>query len=86
MTSADGDNLTPFVVQRKAAARLLGIGCRTFDRWLAAGLVGPQPFKRGGLLLFRVRELEAWVDAGMPERAAWAAMTEAACNRRPGAA
>jgi hypothetical protein len=65
--------LEPIAVGRKDAARLFGIGVATWDRWEAAGLVGPAAIVRGGRKLYVLAELRAWAAAGMPDRAGWQA-------------
>ncbi len=61
----------PLLVDAKTAAVMLSIGRSHFLSLLSAGKIGPMPRKLGRRSLFSVRELRAWVDAGMPGRQKW---------------
>jgi len=74
--------LLPLLISTRAAAKLVGVGQSTFLRNVDAGIVGPSPVKFGGRVLWRVEDLRRWVDAGLPDRAAWEAIEE---NRRTAA-
>ncbi|MDY7107860.1 MAG: helix-turn-helix domain-containing protein [Planctomycetota bacterium] len=65
------DRAMPLLVRARQAARMCGVGERTWRRWHAAGLV-PAPVRVGGAVLWRVSELVAWTQAGAPSRAEWA--------------
>ena len=60
----------PMAVDAREAARLCGIG-RT--SWLTRYHAGqtPEPVRLGRRVLWRVRELAAWLDAGCPPRHNW---------------
>lgn len=76
----------PLLVDAKTAARLCGIGTSTFWRWDGAGRI-PRPVRLGGTTRWRLAELEAWIEAGCPDRAAWKSLKEAAegkSSRRKG--
>lgn len=59
------------MVDAKTAAGMLGIGRSHFMALLSSGRIGPMAQKLGRRSLFSVRELRAWVDAGMPGRLRW---------------
>ena len=61
----------PLLVDAKTAAVMLSIGRSHFLSLLSAGKIGPMPRKLGRRSLFSVREVRAWVDAGMPGRQKW---------------
>lgn len=61
-------------------AKLLGISERHVWSMLASGRLGPQPASYGRAKRWNRAELSAWLDAGSPDRAAWAAMRR---DRRP---
>ncbi len=61
----------PLLVDAKTAAVMLSIGRSHFLSLLSAGKIGPMAQKLGRRSLFSVRELRAWVDAGMPGRQKW---------------
>jgi predicted DNA-binding transcriptional regulator AlpA len=67
--------IEPFNVAGKEAARLIGVSQPTWDRHTSAGKT-PAPIKFGGRVLWRVAELRAWVEAGMPDRKVWEAMKQ----------
>ena len=52
-------------------AELLRTSERTLHRLNSGGRI-PQPFRLGGQLRWNRQEVEAWVEAGMPDRRAWA--------------
>jgi hypothetical protein len=61
------------LLQRKDAARLLGIGATTFTQLSDRGLIGPKAVFTEGqkLKLWSRAELLAWVSANCPTRATW---------------
>lgn len=61
----------PLLVDAKTAAMMLSIGRSHFLSLLSAGKIGPMPRKLGRRSLFSVKELDRWVDAGMPVRQKW---------------
>ena len=52
------------------AARMCGKTTRSWRAWDAAGWI-PRPMRIGRSTLWRVAELQAWVEAGCPRRTAW---------------
>lgn len=70
------------LVSRAAAAAFCGVGLSTWDKLTAAGRT-PPPIRLGGKVLWRPRELRAWVDAGCPDRAAWVPQWTALRDARP---
>jgi predicted DNA-binding transcriptional regulator AlpA len=50
--------------------RLVGLSARSVRRMSSAGRL-PRPVRCGGAVRWRVREIEAWVEAGCPDRKAW---------------
>lgn len=56
-TSQPAGALEPLLVGRRDAARLVGVGQRTFDRWSSAGLIGPRPLRIGGKVVYHLGEL-----------------------------
>ncbi len=66
--------LSPLVVDARRLAKLLGAGLRTIWTWHAAGKL-PAPIRLGGRgVVWRVREVRDWLDAGAPDRETWAAL------------
>jgi excisionase family DNA binding protein len=55
------------------AAALLGVSRAHFYRMHNAGRI-PLPIRLGGAVRWRVDELRAWIDAGMPNRQRWQVM------------
>jgi len=51
-------------------AVMLGVSRATARRWNDEGLL-PSPLRVGGRILWRVRELRDWIDAGGPPRDDW---------------
>lgn len=62
------------LVDALEASELLGISRAHFYRMHNAGRI-PLPIRLGGSVRWRVSELVAWVNAGMPNRQKWQAMT-----------
>ena len=71
-----GSAAAPLVVDARRLAKLLGSGVRTVRTWDAAGKL-PAPLRIGGRVVWRVNEIRAWLDAGAPDRATWAAIRAA---------
>jgi len=61
------------LVTAKMAAGLLGISRAHFYRMHSAGKI-PLPVRLGGCVRWRVDELLAWIEAGMPSRQRWQAL------------
>ena len=64
---------SPLVVAAKALAVMLDSSERTIRTWDAAGKL-PPPLRLGGGVVWRVDEIRAWLEAGAPDRARWAAL------------
>lgn len=64
------------LVNDEHAAAMLGIGVSYFRELLKSGAIGPQPVRLGRRQLHRPDLLQAWVMAGLPDRAAWLAMNQ----------
>lgn len=55
-------------------ARLLGIHRYTLRMWIDLEKIGPEPVNQiGKVMFYRVAEVRAWIDAGMPRRELWVA-------------
>ncbi len=63
--------VAPLLIDVTEVARRLGIGQSTVYRWDALGRLGPQAIKLGGRRLWRVEEVERWVEARCPNREKW---------------
>jgi predicted DNA-binding transcriptional regulator AlpA len=58
------------LIPARVASSMCGKSLRTWRAWDSAGLI-PRPIRIGRSTLWRTEELQAWVDAGCPRRAAW---------------
>lgn len=65
--------VTPSLITSDDAAAMLGVSRAHFYRMHKAGRI-PLPVRLGGSVRWRVNELKAWIDAGMPNRQAWKLM------------
>lgn len=72
--SGQGLSQSPEVLalRAKEAAAMFGVSKRTWDRWKSAGKCPPW-FVLGGMHLWRIADLQAWVAAGFPDRATFEA-------------
>jgi predicted DNA-binding transcriptional regulator AlpA len=70
MKAADSVLDAPLLVPASRAAQICGKSVRTWRSWQSSGLI-PAPVRIGRSLLWRVRDLEAWVAAGCPPRDEW---------------
>jgi predicted DNA-binding transcriptional regulator AlpA len=70
------------LIPAPASGQLSGVSEATWWRMHAAGKV-PQPVKLGGRTLWRRQEVEAWIDAGCPDRKTWEAMQKARRKGQP---
>ena len=61
---------TPLLVGAAGVGQLLGISTRKVWDLHQRGMI-PLPFKLGARTVWRVKEIVAWVDAGMPSRERW---------------
>ena len=65
------ENLLPIVVPAKVASSLLSISRPQFAKLYASGKI-PDPIRLGVRApRWRIKELEAWVQAGCPDREHW---------------
>jgi predicted DNA-binding transcriptional regulator AlpA len=62
--------LRPLVVDTRGVARLLGLCERTVRALNASGRL-PRALALGRRRVWPVREIEAWLEAGAPERSRW---------------
>jgi len=69
----------PLLMTVRDMADELRVSTKTIDRLCDSGKI-PEPTKLGGSRRWRRAEIEAWVAAGMPDRATWARRT---ANWRP---
>jgi predicted DNA-binding transcriptional regulator AlpA len=60
-------------VDARTAARVHGVGARSWARWSVSGRV-PRPVRLGRRVLWSVAELEDWARAGCPARERWEAI------------
>ena len=60
-------------IDATALAGLLGLSVRTIRRLDASGKL-PQPVKIGGAVRWRREEIDAWLEAGCPDRDEWGAI------------
>jgi predicted DNA-binding transcriptional regulator AlpA len=68
-----GDHPGQLLVKAKQAAKLLDVSQAHFYRMHSHGMV-PRPERLGRAVRWNLRELERWVEAGMPSREKWEAM------------
>lgn len=61
----------PLLVSSVQAAGMLGVGRSHFYGMVSSGQIGPMAHKLGKRSLYSVKELDRWVDAGMPTREIW---------------
>ena len=69
---ADALAVPRFLLRRREAAAACGLSVAAWDRLVSAGKT-PAPLRLGGVIMWRVIELEAWTPAGCPPRAEWEA-------------
>jgi predicted DNA-binding transcriptional regulator AlpA len=67
------------VADAKRLSRLLGIGVRTIRSMDAAGKL-PKPTRLNTRVVWIIREIRQWLEAGAPDRAEWEALKK--CKRR----
>lgn len=76
MTTATKTAKAPVIIGYKELSELTGLGTSTLERWRREGKL-PKHFHPGGsqrLVRFHLREVEAWIAAGMPDQATFEAM------------
>ena len=64
---------TPLVVSAKVLAQLLGVSVRQVWRLNATAKL-PKPIRLGGSVKWLRKEIDAFVEAGFPNRQTWEAM------------
>ncbi len=74
-TTAESGASTKLLLSADELAEVLDIGVRTLWRMDACGKL-PRPVSIGRLRKWRRREIEAWVEAGCPDRADWDLLRE----------
>lgn len=67
----------PLAIPAKDLARLLGVSLRQIWRLNSAGKL-PKPIRLGGSVRWLRKEIEAFVEAGCPDRAQWESMKSGA--------
>lgn len=65
-----GVEVRPLTVDAAGLAKMLSVSRRTVYTWDGSGII-PAPVRVGGRVLWSVREVEAWLLHGSPDRAAW---------------
>jgi len=71
-SQAQAAGTEPLLLTVRELAAALAIGVRTLWRYDAAGKI-PQGVSFGHVKRWRRREIEAWLEAGCPERREWEA-------------
>ena len=66
----------PLVISAKELAAMLGVSIRQVWRLNETGRL-PKPIRLGGSVKWLRKEIEAFIEAGAPEREVWEAMKEA---------
>jgi predicted DNA-binding transcriptional regulator AlpA len=66
---------TQLLVSAQQASSLCGKSLRTWRTWDVTGRI-PKPIRIGRSIFWRPKELQAWVDAGCPDRITWEAMRQ----------
>ena len=61
----------PILLNRRAAARYLGISATHLDSLVKSGRLGPVPHPLGKRKLYSLFELTEWVKRGLPPRHEW---------------
>lgn len=70
----DPGALTPLLVSAAGVAKLLDVSVRTVWNMHQDGQLGPLPLSLRGSTRWKVCEIEAWIEAGIPCREQWLAM------------
>ncbi|MHB1157128.1 MAG: helix-turn-helix transcriptional regulator [Phycisphaerales bacterium] len=75
--SSDGQLATAkqLLIDGRQAAAMFGVSRAHLYRMMDRGAF-PKPLRLGGAVRWRVDELRAWIDAGMPDRKRWEAMRD----------
>lgn len=75
---ADASVPAPLCIDAAELARLLHVSVRQVYRLRDAGRL-PAPLEFGGCVRWSLREIEAWIAAGAPNRRDWEAMRISPC-------
>ena len=70
------------MLNTKRLAELLGISERLIYGMHSSGWIGPLPYKLGRRTLWSRKEIENWIEAGLPPRVKWVALKEAQARSR----
>ena len=70
-------------IDAKRLGELLGLSVRTIRRLDCSGKL-PRPVRIGGAVRWLVADIEAWVEAGCPDRERWEAMGRRQPSRASG--
>lgn len=70
------DPPAPLLIGARRLAPLLGVAVRTVRKLDAVGGL-PSPVRIGGRVVWRIDEIRDWIDAGAPDREAWAVLRAA---------
>jgi excisionase family DNA binding protein len=62
---------TPATLSAAEAAKMLNISESHFHDMRREGLLGPEPVRLGRSVRWRRAELDAWLNAGCPNRQTW---------------
>jgi len=71
------NKIEPLLLSFSEAASLLNISRTLLYQMHSDGRLGVLPLKLGRRSLLRRKELESWIDAGMPPRVQWLKTREA---------
>ncbi len=58
------------LVTASELAKLLGVSVRQIWRMNSAGKI-PKPIRMGNCVRWMIKEIEAWLEAGVPDRVSW---------------
>jgi len=75
------DTQPSLLINAKELATLLGIGRSLLYGLYSSGRLGPLPYKLGGRILWSRKEIEEWVDSGLPPWVKWVAMKKMQSER-----
>jgi predicted DNA-binding transcriptional regulator AlpA len=70
LSGSQDHDISPLLVNAKTASAMCCKSLRTWRAWDAAGWI-PRPVRIGRSKLWRVDELQEWVEAACPRRAEW---------------
>jgi len=73
MEKTNVNQTQPLAIRAKELAALLGVSLRQVWRLSSSGKL-PKPLRLGGSVRWSLKEIEAFVEAGCPDRASWEEM------------